>query len=191
MVDCAGPCKKDCDIFNLTLASDTAGFQGYAFNFKDVKLVKEEPAYTLQLTTSDGFTDERTVSIGDQSWIDGVKFKVEDGGESFMILTARIDKQLSGRAGNASIKTIGGLSCVQTGGGICTRSYKGYNITMINRIDGGGVRFNIRKPDGLDVIGTAYQNGTTYLLIGHEGIIVGVLNYMIPGGYSNIWVKMR
>jgi len=189
-VDCGGICQSSCGVFNLTRGGAPVGYGGYNFTLEDTEIVRDAFQYTLEITTPDGFVDERQASLGYQSWIDGVKFKIEEGGEVRLTFWATVDEALKQAVpDDATIKTIGGKSCLQLAGGICTRSYGGYSISMINRVDGGGVKFRITKPDGLDVQGTAYENGTRFVMVGSGGLIVGVADYMIPGGYSNIYVK--
>ncbi|MFH1125511.1 MAG: hypothetical protein V1703_00150 [Candidatus Altiarchaeota archaeon] len=192
-VDCGGVCQSSCNIVNLTLSGGALGFQGYSFRLKDSQLKTQAIEYTIEIKTPDGYKDERTMNSGDQSWIDSVKFKIEGDSEVRLKTTLWIDSEMTSKAPeNSTIFTLGGQSCVQLGGGVCTRNYFGYEVTMVNRVDEGGgrtgVKIKVRQPDGAESIGIAYQNGPEYYV---SYIAVGVLRYMIPGGYSNIYVRWR
>jgi hypothetical protein len=190
-VDCGGICKNECDFFSLQRDGETAYFRSYGFKLRDSMLNANSLEYTLWINTPGGLRDERTVAAGYEGGIDTLKFRVINGTEVNVFMRAALDKQLVARApSNAVVNTIGGQQCLQKGGGLCTRTYRGYNITMQSRIDG-GVRLKVIRPDGVGSTGTAWQNGTTYSTLNKPGITIGVLNYFIPGGYSNIYVMPK
>ena len=189
LVDCGGVCQTQCSVFNLTRNGDAVSFQGYSFSLKDSKIKGDNLEYNIKITTWDGYTDNRTVNVGLQSWVDTIKFKIEDGDDVRILVSAKIDSELTAKTpSGATVLTIGGQSCVQSGGRLCSRIYNGYEITLINRVDGGGVKVNVKHPDGIETKGTAYQNGTEYKT---GEITIGILKYVIPGGYSNIYAKPK
>lgn len=190
-VDCGGVCKDECSLFTFGARDGTVFFRSYGFKLKDTMLREDRMEYTLWITTPDGLRDERTVVIGYESWVDTLRFRVLNGSDVSVTLRVSRDKSVEASApAKAVIRTIGGQECVHTSGGLCTRSYSGYQIKMLNRVDG-GVRLKVTRPDGVESTGTAWQNGTAYETLSTPGIVVGVLNYMIPGGYSNVYVKEK
>ncbi|MDD5111948.1 MAG: hypothetical protein PHG85_05340, partial [Candidatus Altiarchaeota archaeon] len=191
--DCGGVCANLCSMLALRTSAPAQSFLGYNFSLEDSVLKGDHLEYSLRILTPGGIAEERVVQTGTVGWMDTVKFVVENGTDVSVNMTVMLDHDLTGLAPKGStVMTLGGLSCYQKRGGVCTRTFEGYNITMINRIsEEKAVRMLITFPSGLSAEGIAYEGGKNYMTVGSTGIIIGVIDYMVPGGYSAIWAKKR
>jgi len=186
-VDCGGACSG---YYVYTLGGSWKKVAGtdYMIRFDGKEGTGQSLKYNIQIRTPapESLEDERPISTG-ESFIDHLRLKVLNYGEDTPKIYVRVNTDdLATIPPQATMLTIGGLSCAQGGKQLCERNFNGFKVRMVNRQEN-GVSLLVTAPDGIttkvQVIGTArtsYQN----LLIG------GFFDpsHFIQGGYTLIYM---
>jgi hypothetical protein len=185
--DCGGDCSG---YYVYTLGGswrDVAG-SGYMMRFDGKEGVDQSLKYKIMIRTPspEGLEDTRPISTG-ESFIDHLRFKVLNYGEDTPKVYVKVNTEDAAIIPpQATLVTVGGLSCAQGGKQLCERNFNGFKVRMVNRLEN-GVSLYVTAPDGImtkvQVNGkarTSYQN----LLIG------GFFDpgHFIQGGYTLLYL---
>lgn len=189
-VDCGTPCPY-CEIHALTSSYKDFQNTGYKFKFKEKIGTGANKQYWISVKTPDGLTDERPLSTG-ETFVDYLRVKVinyADDPDKPTVYLRYNTQDLQGLPAGAQMLSIGGRSCVQAAEGMCERSYAGYTLRMVSRIDD-GARLEITEP-GTDL---AYKadivEGRKTYAADHHLVVGGFFdrNHQMVGGYSLFYV---
>ncbi|MBD3388206.1 MAG: hypothetical protein GF416_03930 [Candidatus Altiarchaeales archaeon] len=193
-IDCGGPCSDECEVFKLKGAWREFKTTGYKFRLDEKTGTGDQLKYYVEIETPDGIEDRRPLSTG-ESFVDYLRFKVIDYDDApdQPTIYMKINKEdLYSIPEQASLLTIGGLSCTQLGSEMCERTYNGYTIRMLNRIDN-GARVQIVGPTWEVPHKTEVREGKLTYAPDHGLVIGGFFDrsHFINGGYSLFYVYLN
>ncbi|MFH1055842.1 MAG: hypothetical protein V1744_07110 [Candidatus Altiarchaeota archaeon] len=185
--DCGGACSGYY-VFRLTSGWKEFMDTGYEFRFKDREGAEQTLKYIIEVKTPEGIKDERPISTG-ESFVDYLRLKAINYGEEQPKVYVRVNTEdLSTIPSQATLITVGGQSCAQSGEGMCERNYGGYKIRMANRIENGASIW-ITGSDGVQV--KTQVTGSAKTFSPDNGLVVGGFfdpKHFIQGGYNLFYV---
>jgi hypothetical protein len=190
--DCGGPCT-DCPVVKLGGGWWQFASSGYKFRYQGKEGSGQSLKYNVEIQVPGGQVDARPMSTG-EGFVDNLRFRVVNYGDDVPKIYVRVNTEdMATIPANAVLMTIGGTGCFQGGSAMCERSYGGYRIRMINRVDK-GARVQITAPaegaipEKVDVL----SGKVTFS--GDQGLVVGGFfdnTHVMTGGLSLFYVYTR
>jgi len=142
--------------------------------------------YILNVTTMESLLDVRAVNLGNSYFIDNLEFGLLDDDPDNFIIAVRKDQYTENISDRYKIMSLGGVSCGYNGMGLCTREYKNYTITLLER-SVEGIKVEVRNPEGNILPKEWVYNKPVFF----GGLEMGVVRPLTLGGYSTVYVHAK
>lgn len=141
--------------------------------------------YVLDIVTTEGVPDIRTLSINDTAHADEFEIGLTEGWNKSVTVYIKKAYPALGLMPEYALLTLGGHNCAQNATGFCKRNWNEYKFSLRQREEY-GVRIDVTSPEGVRNDNVQLTTGKTTTA---EGARIGLLYPYEKGGYCTIYVK--
>lgn len=158
-------------MISLTTRDET-GYEGYSFRLRDFHTVDNKELIKIQVKTPDGIIEER--SFTNKTYVDHLVLEVTEKIDNNKILIQLTEDW----------QAPFGASQIMVGVGLLNRRFHGYNLSLYHRLPN-ALKITVTTPDGR-ILAPEIKVGEEKKV---EDLIIGIVETIIPGGYSILYVK--